>query len=99
MGRSGDEPGITVGKPEVWIVRFFLHHLTGLRPIAQQLCCQCGDWLWLFSLSHFLKLETLVVPRPGQVVVQFEFFRLFNPFTNRHLEGRKRAPAFSSAGE
>src|SRR6476646_316322 len=28
------------------------------------------------------------------VGVQFEFFRLFNPFTNRHLEGRKRAPRF-----
>jgi hypothetical protein len=31
------------------------------------------------------------------VVVQFEFlrlFKLFKPFTKRHLEGRKRAPRF-----
>jgi hypothetical protein len=27
-------------------------------------------------------------------VVQLEFFRLFKPFTKRHLEGRKRAPRF-----
>ena len=28
------------------------------------------------------------------VVVQFEFFCLFKPFIDRHLEGRKRAPRF-----
>ena len=28
------------------------------------------------------------------VVVQFEFFSIFKPFTERHLEGRKRVPRF-----
>ena len=27
-------------------------------------------------------------------MIQFEFFRLFKPITNRHLEERKRAPCF-----
>ena len=27
-------------------------------------------------------------------MAQFEFFRLFNHFTKRHLEGRKRVPRF-----
>jgi hypothetical protein len=34
------------------------------------------------------------------VVVQFEFlrlFKLFKPFTKRHLEGRKRAPRFQGS--
>jgi hypothetical protein len=37
---------------------------------------------------HVLDIRELVV------VVQFEFLRLFKPFTKRHLEGRKRAPRF-----
>src|SRR6478735_8383505 len=44
------------------------------------------------TCAHFTPILTRV-PRL-LVVVQFEFFSIFKPFTERHLEGRKRVPRF-----
>src|SRR6478609_6485810 len=44
------------------------------------------------TCDHFTPIPTRV-PRL-LVVVQFEFFSIFKPFTERHLEGRKRVPRF-----